>query len=237
MSSSPRSGEIDILRVIAIILMTVYHAAYDLAFFYGWNIPVNEGAWKLLEQGTAALFLLLVGISFTISWTRTPRYSKYVLRGARIFCYGLVVTAATYVFDAETYVRFGILHLVGVSMLLLPLFTRLKNWNALLGIAVVLLAYAVHGTTDGTALLLPLGKMPPGFMSVDYFPLVPWFGVILIGVALGHLYKENQATLTFIPTDNPFMRGITAISRRSLAIYMIHQPVLLAVLWLLLGKS
>ncbi len=235
MPSSPRSIEIDALRVFAIVCMMAYHLAYDLAFFYGWDIPVNEGAWKILEQGTAGLFLLLVGVSFVLSWSNTPRRAKYVIRGARIFLYGFVVTVATYIFDPETYVRFGVLHLVGVSLALLPDFAPLKKWNGLLGGVIAMLAYPVRGFIEGTSLLIPFGRVPPDFVSVDYFPLIPWFGVVLIGVALGHLYKENRAKLTFIPAENPVSRGITAISRRSLAIYMVHQPLFLGVLSLLLG--
>lgn len=236
MTSSSRSIEIDALRVFAIVLMMAYHVAYDLAFFYGWDIPVNEGAWKILEQGTAGLFLLLVGVSFVLSWSNTPRRAKYIIRGARIFLYGMVVTVATYIFDPEMYVRFGVLHLVGVSLALLPDFAPLKKWNGLLGLIIVLLASIVHGTAGDTSLLIPFGKIPTDFVSVDYFPMIPWFGVVLIGVMLGHLYKENRAKLTFIPAENPVSRGITAISRRSLAIYMVHQPLIMGALWLLLGK-
>ena len=62
---------VDLLRTLTIILMIVYHAAYDLETFYGWSIGVHEGWWKLLARIACSLFLLLVGLSFVLSWKRS----------------------------------------------------------------------------------------------------------------------------------------------------------------------
>jgi uncharacterized membrane protein len=231
MQSSPlRSVEIDLLRVAAIGMMMVYHLAFDLEFYYGFPIDVTSGGWWFLEKVTANLFLLLVGISFVLSWSRTPSWKKYLRRGATIFCYGLVVSIATYIFDPHTFVRFGILHCIGVSMMLLPLFARLKWWNLILGMIIIALgAYVEHQTVD-TLWHLPIGLKPIDFVSVDYFPLAPSFGFILIGTLLGHLFLKYRHLLHEIDPNTKPARAISAISQRSLLIYMVHQPLILLVL-------
>ena len=38
---------------------------------------------------------------------------------------------------------------------------------------------------SGPAFLLPLGVIPAGFHSLDYYPLLPWASLFLCGAALG----------------------------------------------------
>ena len=230
----PRSAEIDILRVTAILMMMVYHLAYDLRVFYGWGIDVYGLGWTMLERSTACLFLLLTGLCFVTSWQRSASMKKYIKRGITILCYGLVVSVATYVLDPDTFVRFGILHLIGLSTVLLPLFVRFGRWNAVIGVIVMMLSHFLLRQTVDTSFLLPLGFMPNGFQSVDYFPLLPWFGVILIGTALGTVFMRNPERYRWLrPIDqqsNVGLRLIQTISSHSLIIYVVHQPVFLIIL-------
>jgi uncharacterized membrane protein len=231
----PRLAEIDILRVTAILMMMVYHLAYDLQIYYGWGIDVFGLGWTIVERSTACLFLLLTGLCFVISWQRSTSMKKYIKRGITILCYGLVVSIATYVADPDTFVRFGILHLIGLSTVLLPFFARFGRWNAVIGVIVIMLSDILLRQTVDTSILLPLGFMPAGFQSVDYFPLLPWFGVILIGTALGTVFTRNPERYRWLrPIDqhsNAGLRLIQTISSHSLIIYMVHQPVFLCILW------
>lgn len=230
----PRSAEIDILRVTAILMMMVYHLAYDLHVFYGWGIDVQNFGWMLLQRSTACLFLLLTGLCFVISWQRSTSMKKYIKRGIAILCYGLVVSIATYLADPDTFVRFGILHLIGLSTVLLPLFVRFGRWNAVIGLIVIMLSSFLLRQSVDTSLLLLLGFMPAGFQSVDYFPLLPWFGVILTGSALGTVFTRNPERYRWLrPIDqqsNAGLRLIQTVSSHSLIIYMVHQPVFLVIL-------
>ncbi len=78
-----------------------------------------------------------------------------------------------------------------------------------------------------------------GFMTFkppteDYVPLFPWAGAMLIGVAVGHTLIRTAfrpiAPLARLP------RWIGTMGRHSLVIYMVHQPILLGVLWLVLRR-
>jgi uncharacterized membrane protein len=237
--TSTRYVELDLLRTLAIILMIVYHFAYDLENYYSVTLfPTETGIGWWIGRGTAALFLLIVGCSFAISWSRHQSKSlrKYVLRATGLLACAMLVTLVTYLADPETYVRFGILHLIAFSIILLPFTATMKEWNAVLGCVILALGYPIAQMTVGTSLLLPLGMMPPDFFSVDYFPLLPWFGFVLIGYALGHFIYVRHTPRIFLPSlsREPFSI-CTWPGRHALVIYLIHQPILLGLLWLLWG--
>lgn len=208
--------ELDLLRTLAILLMIIYHIAYDLQMMYGWGLGLFESwGWTSLRQGTASLFLLLVGASFAISWNRTPHYKKYLKRGLGVIACGMLVSAATYWWEPETYVRFGILHMIGVSILLLPLFTRMKEGSAIVGLIIMLLG-----------MIMP----PPDFASVDYFPMIPWFGIVLLGFAIGHFCYVRAKLPSFFIFNYSVFIPLSFPGKHALVIYLLHQPILLLIL-------
>ncbi len=232
-----RSTDIDILRSVAIVMMVTYHAAYDLHVYRGWGIDVFGMPWTILARTSACIFLVLVGLCFVISWERKPFWRNVVHRTGRILAYACIVSVATYIADPVSYVRFGILHLIGATALLLPLFVKLRAWNCLLGILIIVVSTQLGDLIRGkSVLLLPLGITPPGFVSVDYFPVFPWFGVILVGMALGAVYVRSPERYTVIRASEKtvqqsiILRSVKTISSHSLVIYMLHQPIILAIL-------
>lgn len=225
-----RYPALDLLRTLAIAMMVTYHAAYDLEAFYDWNIDVQSGGWLLLARATLILFLLLVGASFAISWDRSAkRYGKYLRRGLGVLACGLLVSIVTAIADPATFVRFGVLHMIAVSILLLPFVARFREWNVLLGIVCILLGQAIQGIIAPTSLLLPLGIAPTSFASVDYVPLLPWFGVVLLGYALGYFLYVRHKTKhpQFFILNSQFLILLGWPGRHALAIYLLHQPLLL----------
>ncbi len=229
--------ELDLLRTLAIAMMIIFHAAFDLQTIYGWDIDTFSGGWLLLQQATVTLFLLLVGASFAISWKRHREkhpnrsflglYKKYVKRGVFVVACGMLVSAVTYFAEPETYVRFGILQMIGVSILLLPFFARLREWNILLSIPLIALGPVVFEMRSGNPLLLPLGIMSPNFATVDYIPLIPWFGVVLMGYAIGYLVYVRHSPMFL--KEGQVVRVLSWPGRHALIIYLIHQPILLGI--------
>ncbi|MFA6523621.1 MAG: heparan-alpha-glucosaminide N-acetyltransferase [Candidatus Peribacteraceae bacterium] len=233
-----RHAEIDIARTAAIVLMTVYHTAFDLYAFYDFSIDPLSDDWFLLERITANLFLLLVGVSFAVSSGRRQargetwmmifrnsfRKSLLVLAGA------MLVSLATYFMVGPLYVRFGILHLIAVAIFLLPILLPLREWNALLAVPIFFLGRIVQMRTVTTSLLLPFGLVPAEFVSVDYFPLFPWLSAILLGFAMGNLLYNRRMLRWHLPNTN-ITRFLGFPGRHSLVIYLVHQPIVYAVLW------
>jgi len=241
MKTEQRFPELDALRGIAVWMMVTYHLLFDLTYFYDFAIPIYDGGWRIFARSAAALFLLLVGICFVISWERSPIYKKYFRRGLIIFCGGMLISLVTYFIAPHAYVRFGILHLIGVSALLQPFFVRLKQWNLPLGFFIIFLSLSIFlrgsetRATIPAFLGLPLGLTPPA-SSLDYFPLFPWLGVILIGMSIGKMLYIPSRRLFLRTFDQvPFPRLLLWSGKRSLWIYFLHQPILFALLSLALG--
>jgi len=232
---SRRIWEIDFLRGLSILLVVGYHLLYDLGAYagveriLGFTTDLSTTAWTVAQRFFAGLFILLSGISGTL--TRSN-----VRRGLRLLVVALVITAATFVFDSKSAVWFGILHLLAVSMLIYGMaFEKVKALVCAIGGAAVLgLGVALPVLKKGLAVrfdwLLPFGIHSPGFQSFDYFPLVPWFGIFLIGAALGKSVYAFRRSL--LPWRLP-QTFLNAAGRHSLIIYIVHQPVILGVLYVL----
>ncbi|MBI4020946.1 MAG: DUF1624 domain-containing protein [Candidatus Aenigmarchaeota archaeon] len=220
-----RLGEVDTARGVAIILMLISNLQFDLAYFAGFSFSPE---WTVLARATAALFLLLVGVSLTLSRARGPRPGKFVKRGLRIFGYGLVVTAASWVAVGDSLILFGILHLIGIAIILsVPLLAR-PVAAAVAGVLVIIAGLATAWPTW----LLWLGPAT-GYFSVDYTPLLPWWGVVLLGIAAGHtLFPGGRGRGTSDRFRALPLRVLAGLGRRSLLIYLIHQPIFLALITL-----
>ncbi len=225
-----RNVTVDLLRTLAIVLMVAYHTVFDLYTFLMWPVNPFSPSWILVARGAAILFLLLVGISFALSnkerttkqiWLRSMQRSLLIL-----FC-ALLISLATYFYDTQEYIRFGILHCIAVSVIILTLLRPLKEWNLVLGM-VILLAGSWIQDIHGSSWLLPLGITHAGFRSLDYFPLIPWLGIVLMGFAIGsHISSTENTQETTRPR---WLQAITWPGKHALIIYLLHQPVLLVLL-------
>ncbi|WP_214019896.1 heparan-alpha-glucosaminide N-acetyltransferase [Methanoculleus sp.] len=232
-----RYWEIDLARGIAVVTMILFHSAFDLNFFGVLPLDVSDGLLRMLAYLTASTFIFLVGVSFTISYARTSQRLdgrdlalKYVRRGLTIFGYGLVITAVTWLFLPSVYVVFGILHFIGIAILLAPLFVRFDPQNLILASIACLIAGYVTNLVPGPWPLLWLGIHPASFSSLDYVPLLPWFGLVLVGMACGSLFYPEGRRGFPLPAGPAFARPLDFLGRHSLVIYFLHQPIILLVI-------
>lgn len=224
----------DAARGVAILMMILYHLTYDLDTFGGFPIESTSGFWALFADATATLFLFLVGVSLAISHSKAAGrsdglFKKYLWRGLRVFGYGVVITVVFWAFGMGTVV-FGILHLIGVSIVLAYPFLGRRFASLAVGLLVIA-AGAWMMTLDPTSqnpLLLPFGVVPEGLFMPDYRPLLPWFGVVLIGVFAGSLVYGGRGRVAG-PMPS-IARPLGFLGRWSLGIYLVHQPVLIGLL-------
>jgi uncharacterized membrane protein len=221
--------------------MVLFHLAFDLNYFGVQQIEVASGFWFYLARFTASLFLLLVGVSLTLSHSRARllgqedrfRY-RLMKRSLWIFSLAIGVTLVTYFFIGKGFIVFGVLHLIGISLLLAYPFLRLHGVNFLFGLSFILAGLFLQSLSVDFPWLLWLGLAPMDFRSVDYFPLLPWFGVILIGVAFGDLFYRGYRRRIPVPdlAGSSLVSGLAFLGRNSLAIYLAHQPVLIGLMYL-----
>jgi uncharacterized membrane protein len=232
-----RFWEVDAARGVAIIMMIVYHSTYDLDTLGGYDIQATSGYWALFADLTAGFFLFLVGVSLAISRERTTLtgwklFLKYLARGLRILAYGMVLTLVFLVLGMGV-IAFGILHLIGVSIILAYPFLRLRFANLALGTLIFAAGQYVLAQDfySQSFWLLPFGVVPEGMIMPDYRPLLPWFGVVLIGLFFGNVVYGDDLRPA-VPEDKApsLARPLLPLGRNSLFIYLIHQPIIIAVL-------
>lgn len=223
-----RIWELDAFRGLCVLGMVAVHFVYDLVDLYGlvdWQYPP---LFALIKDWGGILFLLISGICVTLG-------SKPVRRGIVVFACGMLCTAVTagmyllHLTDKSIIIYFGVLHCLGVCMLLWPLFRRCPVWllAVLGGVMAALGLYLRQAGVVEFPWLLFLGLRYRGFASSDYFPLLPNLGFFLLGAVLGQtVYRNKQTLLPQISVQNPAVRFLSLCGKQSLWIYLLHQPVL-----------
>jgi uncharacterized membrane protein len=238
--SGGRAAILDELRGLAIVNMIAYHVCYDLVYMHGFDLPWFRGAWAGVWQECICIsFIGMAGVCTKLS--RRP----YV-RAFKVCACALLITAVTlYAYPSQA-ILFGILHCLGASMLLRALCGRFLNAiPPAIGFALaVLLALLTWNVASGvlgfgpftvkapaflyeTAWLFPLGFRNADFYSADYFPLFPYLFAFLAGSACGGLAKRLP-----LAARRVHIRPLAYLGRHSLLIYLLHQPIAIALLGL-----
>ena len=225
-----RIWELDALRGVCILCVIVVHFLFDLSFFGGLDLTLP--AWYVfLQEYGGAIFVVLSGVCVTLG-------SKSVRRGLIVFACGMLITAVTYgmyrlgMSGADVVVKFGVLHLLGVCMLVYPAFKKLPPATlTVLGLVIAITGYAIRGIIVPQRWLFPLGLTYEGFTSSDYFPLFPQLGYFLIGAAIGKTaYCEKKTLLPGSFQKTGIARFFCWCGRQSLFIYLLHQPIVYGLL-------
>lgn len=219
-----RIWELDFLRGMALLFMIWFHLVYDMKEFFNFSITYESGINYYVGKAAGILFITLAGISCSLSRSN-------IKRGLKVLGIAMIITVASHMYNPGYGIKFGILHLLGVSMLLSPLLQRLNKFVLpVLGTLVIALQYIFIRINVPFDYLFPFGIYTGSFVSSDYYPLIPWFGLFLYGIALGKFFYSNkQSILNLNIKDNI----INLSGRHTLIIYLLHQPVILVVLELI----
>ena len=239
-----RLAGLDTIRGITLLSMMLYHTCWDLVFLFGKKIPGYSGLGGYVwQQSICWTFILLAGFCWSLG-------SHHLKRGLIVFGSGILITFVTLLVMPESRVIFGVLTLIGSCMLLLiPMEKLLLKLCAEIGLAGSFLLFLLFrnvntgylGFENWNILKLPdgfyenlfttyLGFPQKGFFSADYFSLLPWFFLFLTGFYLYQLVQKNHMMEKLFSWRVP---GFDVIGRHSLLIYLLHQPAVFGISWML----
>ena len=231
-----RSQSLDLARGLAVLAMVIFHLCFDLMLFG--HLPpevVFTGFLPVFAKAIAATFLGLAGVSFILSLRGGLRLRPWGKRLAMLVLAAGGISLVTYFAMPHNWVRFGILHSIAACSLL---GLGLRNWPAT---ALALSAVAVLwiGVTVATPLLdhpallwLGLGAQEP--LMMDYEPLFPWAAPFLAGMALAKAGENRLWGQRLLNCPMPAACApLEWAGRHSLALYLVHQPLLFGLLWAL----
>ncbi len=220
-----RIWELDALRGFCIVCVIFVHFMFDLVYFLGKQVDFPP-LYTFIQQYGGAIFVVLSGCCATLG-------SRSFRRGVLVFGCGMLITLVTFgmyrmgMAASDVVVKFGVLHLLGVCMMLYPLLKKLPTTAlSVLAAAIVAIGYSIQGMRFSVRWLFPLGFVYPGFTSSDFFPLLPQLGWFLLGIVIGRtLYHEKRTLLPGTAQDFFLFRFFQWCGRQSLWIYLLHQPV------------
>ena len=238
-----RYQKIDGIRGILLISMIGYHICWDLVNLAGVSIPgYTDWPGFLWQQSICWGFILISGFCAYLSRNRFQR-------GLIVFLCGAFVTVLTTLFIPEDRVVFGILTFLGSAMLLTNLLRKyIQTMPPIVGMIVFsILFYLFYPLNQGylqcagIRIRLPdrlysnyfstfLGFMQSNFFSTDYYSILPWFFLFLIGFETGALLKDS--TMLSI-LKKGFLPPVEWAGRHALPLYLLHQPLIYLFLMML----
>jgi uncharacterized membrane protein len=230
----PRIAVLDAARGIALLAMAIYHFVWDLELF-GFLDPgtATIGGFKVFARSIATSFLFLAGLSLVLAVAGGIRWQPFLRRLAMVGGAAAVISIATFFATPGEWIYFGILHHIAALSVLGLLFVRVP-WLVTLGCALFAFMLPKTGLVLEAPLLAFLGLDPTPIPSNDFVPLFPWLAAGLSGVALGRLAMDRgwPHRLGAIPAGTRSARFLGFLGRHSLVFYLVHQPVLIALIWL-----
>lgn len=193
--------------------------------------------WAMTTSVNAIPFILLSGVSLAVSAGRAQArgnphpFGYYLNRGALLLASGLLITLlSAWMLPASLMIHFNVLHLLGLGTILAYPFLQQPAWVSLgagLGIVGVtpLLAQLPFLTNLGW-----LSSWLVVMQGLDFAPMFPWLGAVLLGVSTGlALYPDGQRSFQ-LPDFSRYgwVRSLSSLSRNSLAVYLAQSPVFFA---------
>lgn len=236
-TQNSRIGFIDFARGVALIAMTMFHFGWDLeAFGFVERGFSRQPAMIWFARAIATSFLILVGISLVLGHQKAFNAAKFLKRFGMVAGAALVITIATYFATPKAFIFFGILHHIALASVVGLLFLRF-NWVVNLVCAAIVLCLAFWARTE--MLDAPiwwwtgLSKFIP--VSNDYVPMFPFFAAVLFGIALAQLgFKMGwNKQLSQFDLTSRFSTALRFIGRHSLVYYLIHQPIMIGILYII----
>lgn len=242
-----RIGAFDALRGLSVVSMVLFHLCYDYRFIAGgslpWFAPPLQDVWRASISWT---FLFVAGCMCALSRSNLRRALQYGLVAVAIY----LVTSLCAV---DTPISFGIIYCmsactlvawaldrahalprgpVAACVLFLAFLVLLPLKDGLVGVGPV--SFRLPAWLYSTEWLSWLGLPGPAFTSGDYYPLLPYLMLYLAGAAMGRHWARRGWPSWAVRLQ---VRPLNFVGRHALAVYVLHQPLLLVLCTLLPGVA
>ncbi len=220
---------IDCIRGLAVLAMMVYHFGFDLNMLGYLSQDINQSmAWQIARSLILGTFLFVAGFSMALAGRQTLK--QRLIRLIGIAACALLVSVVSYFMFPDSWIFFGVLHFVVVASFICGLMMPYKKLMLTTAIALLVLGLFYQSPLFDQPPLQWLGMMTYKPVTEDYVPMLPWIGVMMIGIFIGEwaLIRAQLAPLACKPTAA--LKPVQWLGRHSLAVYMLHQPILLGAL-------
>lgn len=239
---TPRIGILDTARGIALLAMASYHCTWDFEFFGYLESGTAETGWlKFYARSIASTFLFLAGVSLVLANSPEIRWQSYFKRLGMIVAAAVAISIVTFIGMRDEWIFFGILHSIAAASIIGLLFLRLPAFATLLiaillatGIVVdnVIAPFSLHSSLFDAPWLYWVGLSESLPRSNDYVPVFPWLTPFLFGLGIAQL-AISLGWLRPLARLGPGRNLIARAGRHSLIFYLVHQPLLFGLVYLL----
>lgn len=249
--SEHRVWELDFIRGICILLMLFDHTLFDLNYIFKINSPLVHFYfdWILRDLVWAVVvlsFVLVSGISCSFS-------KSNLARALKLLAVALALSIVTkgmdlYIGSGNKYfVAFGVLHMFALSILLFSLLDWVlakkaeeKQKRKLLlymGLILVIIGFVFMfhkwNAPENANWLAAIVYLKKDFFSADYFPLLPYAGVLLLGGYMGPILYPKKKSRKALKGPPKKIRPVLFTGRHALIFYLLHQPLITGILYIL----
>ena len=225
---SKRYIEVDLIRGIAILLMVAFHFSYDLNHFSYIDINIRSGLdWRYFRYLILTLFIMTVGISLVLANRKKINFKKVLLRSLKLLIASALITIVSYFMNPIMWIYFGVIHFILFGSLVGLLFVHRPYVSLVVGLSILILYNLglanMHWLYNPLQDILHLPRH-----TEDLVQFVPWFGVLLIGIFVGHTKWYDWGI-----KSNQVSESLSFLGQHALIIYLIHQPILFGIFELL----
>lgn len=236
-ATNARIDCVDAARGLAIAMMFAYHFCFDLNYFGVLKQDFyNDARWIAWRTVILSSFLLLVGVGLALAYAARWNWPRYWRRLGQIGGCAALVSVGSYFAFPDSWIYFGVLHHIALASVLALAFLRVPIAALLVGGVVVAVGVSVRSAFFDAPTWHWFGLMTFKPRTEDYVPLLPWFGLVLIGVGLGQYLAQPAWRVRLAWRASGLLaRTLAYAGRHSLILYMLHQPIFIGALTLVLG--
>lgn len=237
-----RLDRIDLLRAAAMLWMTAFHFCFDLNFFGLVREDFyRDPFWTWQRTAIVSLFLFTAGLSQAVAVHQGQTWARFWKRWLQVAAAALLVTAGSLIVFPESFIYFGVLHGIALMLIVARLTAGWGAWLWPLGALAIGLKFAAPAAmlawpaleVFNTPWLNWMGLISRKPVTEDYVPLLPWLGVMWWGVAAGQWTLQHRPAWlgTADAAATGVRRALVTLARWSLSYYLLHQPVLMGLIW------